>query len=426
MKSSNSAQNENLKTKAFLRENINRIDSWLDENKAYFNPFLISDKNTTFLYRKSYCEYALYLYVCENHSIPGGSHELKTQFFTHFNDPRFLELAKRNNDLFMAFGLPIAVANSLGRASKSHCNYFEQELQSQHCQSLELVPFRMMDYVFATQIYGCDKHIYPVNSLYRLSNYCRLPDPLFADESQTYALTHNIFYLTGMQARQDFLNVGLTFPDEAQQVLESLLLKYLSKQDLDVAIEVLVSLVLTGKCKRWHLDLLLQHVCQMMEQDRIIPGPVGRVGDDVRENHGEHFYSWAKNYHTMLVAAMSFRIIHDNLDDIQASPETSDLKLACLAGHMQRLVSDYNLPLLLTIIKSLENDVEKLTKMGLRPLLSSVIDFIDSQRRENGEVGYFHDEKNKAQSDSDNFEREILSAISKIEKNINWDAFKAA
>ena len=55
-----------LKIELFKKDieaKIKNIDIWLDENKEYFDLYRISDSETTFLHRKSFCEYSLYLVV---------------------------------------------------------------------------------------------------------------------------------------------------------------------------------------------------------------------------------------------------------------------------------------------------------------------------------------------------------------------------
>ena len=410
-----------LKIEIFKKDieaKIKNIDIWLDENKEYFDLYRISDNETTFLHRKSFCEYSLYLLVCNNHTIKSKSKIVEKQFFDQLKDEKFLQLAKANRELFLAFGLPIAVAKHLGVNNTEHENYFADELYSQHARSLELVPFRMMDYIFATQIHGDLAHIFPVKSLYAMSNFTRLPDPIHTDESQAYALTHNVFYLTGMRKCHDFLDVGLRFDHGIVNSLEALLIKYIAKQDLDVSLELLASLALTGHCKEWHMDLVFCEIAKVMQNDTIIPGPVGRMGDDVKQRHGEKFQTWAKNYHTMLVAAMCLRIIYDQLDDIFVSADPVDLKLIYSLGHSLRLADEYNLPLLLTVLKSLETDREAIEKVGLGHVIDNTVKFVNSQRNERGYIGYFHDEKLKNQSKC--FETSVHSTIKKIDDCIDW------
>ncbi|NMH66667.1 DUF6895 family protein [Shewanella salipaludis] len=405
----------------FINDRIKGIDLWLDNHKEFFNPYNISDKDTTFLYRKSFCEYSLYLYVCDKHGIKDKSHELKTQFLDHLNDDRFLQLAKRHRELFLAFGLPIAIAKHLYGVTPSLSEYFTKELNSQHSRSLELVPFRMMDYVFAAQIFGDIEHIFPVKKLSKMSNYYRLPDPILADESQAYALTHNIFYLTGMQRKADFLALNVDFDHGVNKVLEALLLKYIAKKDLDLSLELLASLALIGHCKKWHIELVFSAITQSMENDDVIPGPVGRIGDDVKELHGDKFHHWAKNYHTMLVAAMCLRIINDQLSDITADESIFDLGTLNSLGHMQRLAAEYNLPLLLALFNSIENEGEIINSMGLGHIVNNTKNFIDSQRREDNYLGYFHDEKGKHKENQHKFESSVLESIKKIDRCINWN-----
>jgi hypothetical protein len=411
--------------KKIIEDLIQNIDFWLDENKAFFNPFLISDKDTTFLYRKSYCEYSLYLHVCQNHSLKANSKLAEKQFFEILHSNKFISLAMRNKDLFMAFGLPIAVANNQNLANDKLQKYFETGLNSSHTRSLELVPFRMMDYLFAAQIYGTNEHVYPPQSLYRLSNYCRHPDPIHADESQTYALTHNVFYLTGMRAKHDFFGVGLDMDNGADKVIEALLLKYLSKQDLDVSIELLASLALLGKCKKWHLELVLADVLKVLEDGCIIPGPLGRMGDDVKTAHGERFFSWAKNYHTMLVAAMGFRIVYDQLEQIEQTQALEDFSIPKSLGHLQRLASEYNLPLLLTVLKSLECEHQSIKAIGLDHVVRNINKFVNEQRSHSGDLGYFHDEKLKFDGGEGRFSQTVINVISKIDKCVDWESLEA-
>jgi hypothetical protein len=408
------------KYKEFIGEKIKGIDLWLDEHKEFFNPYKLSDKDTTFLYRKSFCEYSLYLYVCNKHEIKDNSLELKEQFLSHLNNDDFMQLAKRHKDLFLAFGLPIAIAKDLYGIPSNLSDYFIKEINSKHSRSLELVPFRMMDYVFAAQIFSDIEHIYPVKKLCKLLNYYRLPDPILADESQAYALTHNVFYLTGMQKCHDFLGINTKFDHGVNKVLEAMLLKYIAKKDLDLSLELLASLALIGQCKQWHVELVFTAINQSIENN-VIPGPVGRIGDDVKELHGEKFHLWAKSYHTMLVAAMCLRIVNDQIEDICKDETPFDLGTLNSLGHIQRLAEEYNLPLLLLLMNSIENERDIIIEMNLEHVVHNAKLFIDSQRRKCGGLGYFHDEKEKCEKNKPEFETKILNSIHKIDQYINWD-----
>ncbi len=410
--------------KTDLLRKINKIDLWLDDNKEFFNPFIISDHETSVLHKKSFCEYSLYLYVCNQHSIKDNSLQVKEDFFTNLHNTKFLKQANRNTDLFMAFGLPVAVAQNLNKSTPELNQFFLESLNSSHSKSLELLPFRMMDYVFAAQIYKVDKHIYPVNALYKMSNYCRLPDPVLTDESQAYALTHNIFYLTGMTKQSDFFDVNLDFDQGVDKTLNALLLKYVAKQDLDLSLEILASLALTGHCKKWHLDLILDEIDKAIIDDTIIPGPTGRIGADVADKFGEKFYSWVQHYHTMIVAAMTLRILYDQLDDILQQDAVIDSSTLYSCGQALRLAEEYNLPILLALMSSIEKNLDDIKHAGLFHIIENIHSYIESQRRLNNELGFFLDEKNKAEAINPNFEQQILTAISSIDKQIDWQKFE--
>jgi len=416
-----SVQQNDYKTD--LLNKINKIDLWLDDNKEFFNPYIVSDHETSVLHKKSFCEYALYLYVCNQHSIKDNSLQVKQDFFNNLYNDKFLKQAERNTDLFMAFGLPIAVANNLNKSTTALNTFFMENLNSTHSKSMELLPFRMMDYVFAAQIYDVDEHIFPVETLYKMSNYCRLPDPVQTDESQAYALTHNIFYLTGLTKENDFLNVNLDFSHGVDKTLDALLLKYIAKKDLDISLELIASLALTGHCKKWHLDLLLQEIDKAMIDGTIIPGPVGRIGPDVADKFGDKFYVWVQHYHTMIVAAMTLRILYDQLDDIVQEDQKIDHSILYSCGQALRLTEEYNLPILLALMSSIEKNISAVKEADLFHIIESINNFLNTQRRADNQLGYFIDEKKSADATNPNFEQQILTAISTIDKQINWQSF---
>ncbi|NMH66668.1 DUF6895 family protein [Shewanella salipaludis] len=376
----------------YLGERISNINQWLDEHVECFTPTVADSPKAIDYRRKAFGEAGLYLYVADKYPAFSGPTLLQQHYWQVLSSPAYLELAHRNPATYGLYAFPVAVAKSLGRSNSKLDQYFESTYQSRHLRSIEMPPFRLLDNLFFARIYDLAKMPYAADDVMALTNIRRLPDLIMADETQAYALTHNIFYLTGMQQGQDFLGLNPEFDRSHLQALEGLFVRYMANNNLDLALELLMCLILTGLCKKWHLQYALELVEKNLLDGCIVPGPGTPDGFELLQESSQGFQTWVKHYHTMLVAGMAFRLAAAHLQDIWQEGSSLQHFAAYGCGQVLRLLHDYNLPLALTVLKTLEQHLPDIKELELEYLLELSIDFIEEQKQADGSIGFYYDE----------------------------------
>jgi len=410
----------------YLSTRICSIDSWLDAHTHYFNPLETDSKQALEFKRKAFGEAGLYIYQQQENKVGTGVKNLTEHFWNVLSTEDFMQLAKRNLNHFGLFTAPIAVAKSMGKSAEFHDEYFHQIYRSQYLSSIELPPFRLLDNLFFGKVFGLKEFPYSIEEVNKLLNIHRLPDLIHADETQAYALTHNIFYLTGMKKQNDFMEIGTQYNNSHLEALEGLFVRYMALNNLDLGLELLLCLVLTGQCKQWHLTYALKLVDKLLINNEIVPGPGEPKGFDLIEDKPEEFKTWVKHYHTMLVAGMTFKLAAQHLDDIWKEGEPLEEFAPYGCGQVLRLLSDYNLPLALTVLKTLELHTDSIKNMGLTHALDRSLKFINQQLQSDGSIGFYDEEysilKSNGQSEDDAY-KNIQQPIKTIYNKIEWSAF---
>lgn len=410
----------------YLSTLICSIDSWLDSHTHYFNPLETDSKQALEFKRKAFGEAGLYIYQQQENKIGSGIENLTEHFFNVLSSEEFMQLAQRNLNHFGLFTAPIAVAKSMGKSKQIHDEYFHQTYGSQYLSSIELPPFRLLDNLFFGKVFGLKEFPYPIDEVNQLLNIHRLPDLIHADETQAYALTHNIFYLTGMKKQNDFMELGIQYNTKHLEALEGLFLRYMALNNLDLGLELLLCLVLTGQCKQWHLTYALNLVDKLLIDNEIVPGPGEPKGFDLIKDKPEAFKNWVQHYHTMLVAGMTFKLAAQHLDDIWNTGEPLEEFAPFGCGQVLRLLSDYNLPLALTVLKTLEQHTHSIKSMGLTHTLDRALNFVNQQLQNDGSIGFYDEEYailHKNGLTEEEAHKKIQLPLQTIYNKIEWSAF---
>jgi hypothetical protein len=426
MNNTNFTSQDNVEN--YLNNRISNINIWLDEHKDCFIPTVADSPKAIDYRRKSFGEAGLYLYVADKYKAFSGPGALEKDYWKVLSSTAFLELAHRNPATYGLYAFPVAVAKSLGESNPALDSYFQQTYLSTHLRSIEAPPFRLLDNLFFARIFDLPQMPYSAKDVMELTNVNRLPDLIMADESQAYALTHNIFYLTGMLQGQDFLDLKPEFDQSHLMALEGLFVRYMANNNLDLALELLMCLVLTGLCKKWHLQYALALVDKNLIDDVIVPGPGTPAGFEQLQESSEKFKIWVNHYHTMLVAGMAFRMAASHLDEIwQTGPDLNHYA-AYGCGQILRLLHDYNLPLALTVFKTLEPHVADIHQLDLDYVLEHSIEYIEQQKQDDNSIGFYHDEYGALSAQGKTWQQAkdaIQLPLGHVYAQINWQQFES-
>lgn len=419
---------ESSTTLKYLEKRINKIDNWVDRNLSCFQPLVADCPKGTDYRRKAFGEAGLYIYVAAQYEAFGSPTALVESYWQTISCNDYLDLARRNLSTYGLYAFPVAVAKSLGKSTEKLDAYFEDTYLSTHLRSIELPPFRLMDNLFFAKMYGLSEMPYSVEEVNKLTNMNRLPDPIQCDEAQAYALTHNIFYLTGMKVNHDFLGLEPTYGHLQLQALEALFVRYMANNNLDLALELLMCLILTGLCKRWHLQYALDLVDKNLIDHTIVPGPGEPEGFEKLSETSDEFQTWVKHYHTMLVAGMTFRLAATHIDSIWARGPSLSYFAAYASGQLVRLLNDYNLPLALTVLKTLEEQIPDIRRLDIEYILTFSLRFIEQQCQADGKVGFYYDQYHALTTTGKTWEEAVDTIqvpLLNIHRQINWQQFDA-
>lgn len=331
-----------------LRFIINRVEAWIAERAALFDPYAWRNASERFLKRKAFNELCLYLHVVrrtEGH-LPTALGAIHNQALDRVNDARYAQLILREQKHFLLYATPTLYAKSAGCLSTTTEAAIRMAVSLGGVWAGERQPHRYLDlWHFCTQ-FGLDAGGLDPNDLIQLGCVRRNGSFLDADLSEAYALTHSLFYWYNFGILSDRQAKAPDLPDDLSARLAGFTLRFLSSENLDITLELILAGALHRQIPRVVIPPVLASVHGHLMEDGFIPCPPAQHTDGLPDD--AELLAWSASYHTMLVAGLTCRTLlrtWTSLEDrILAAPVVSvpDNELRKL-GEALQAAADYDL-----------------------------------------------------------------------------------
>jgi hypothetical protein len=296
-----------------------RALSWIKERKQLFNPLYHTNIRQIKMAIKASAELAM---VCalardNNHrSNPFGYRELML-FLWHevFQQEALQEYLLDNPNGLPTFGMYASFRRS-GFEDESYRSRLKWILSQGYMQAVEAPASAHMDFLYSLIVgdLSVDEAKMRLDEMYTRSLLAQHPPLLPLTKSDSYAITHTLFFLTdfGRRSLHRFSDQDAGYFGQA---LPRLLDFYVRRQNWDLSAELLIGMFVTDLCKLpayrngWHLLLSAQNVDGSftgpdLEEVRG-PEPATLVGTPSEEEAGWTLFS--ENYHTTLAVLMALQ-----------------------------------------------------------------------------------------------------------------------
>lgn len=304
-----------------------RALAWIDHHLEAFNP-LTSERDSsalTIYQTKALGELALLCMLSARHTR--GKPEPTIERFLRFihaiwQRPQFQEKIYRQPTYFYLYLMLYVVLRQSHFIDDSAQEMIQRAIDQGYVTAVETTPMRLLDRRHMLDA-GQFQHTLPsYEELYAQTLLAQASPPFYYTDTDAYAITHTLFYLTDFGKRSTPALSG-EHRSTVHWLIETLLGLYLYRKHWDLVGELLLDCY----CLHRYPDILVpiawEAVWRAQLPDGSIPGPrfsAPRL-EQMDDEQGKQ-YCFEQNYHTTLVHAItSFLIYHRLKDDAQHNQE---------------------------------------------------------------------------------------------------------
>jgi hypothetical protein len=281
--------------------------SWFSQNLEQFNPFKGGDEADDF-----FCKPLLELSLaCMLYIKRAGPHrdERIARFVSFIHDiwrrPDYGERLIRNQEMLLVYGMTWIALRRCGVTDTSGDDLVQRVLDQRYALSVEQLPFRTLDFCYMLECGGYRHDLPSYATIYRQTLLAKSPPVLYLTDTDAYAVTHVIFYLSGfgMRSLDDVLNGQM---QDVRWIVEALLAIYLRLRHWDLVAELLICC----ECLQWRPPLLYECAWRALtgaqRPEGVVPGPYfsEQKMRELEETERQGYYV-KQNYHTTIVSALA-------------------------------------------------------------------------------------------------------------------------
>lgn len=289
----------------------NRALNWLDQYRELFDPLAVeSDDPSEEIYlTKALGELGLLCMLYCRHAQ--GEVEPRIQRFLQliasvWQQPQYQERISRRPEFFQIYTMIYIVLQQCNVINEESKQFIQQVIDQKYVIAAETTPMRLLD---RRHMLDCGKFQHsmpPYEEIYRYTLLAQTPELVYFTDTDVYAVTHTLFYLTdfGRTSSPVLQGEHLT---RLQWIIEILLGLYLRHKNWDLVGELLLDCY----CLHWYpavvFDLAWETIGNNQLAEGAIPGPrysqeqQEKLEDDTARKH----YSFEENYHTTIVNAIT-------------------------------------------------------------------------------------------------------------------------
>ncbi|GLV59272.1 hypothetical protein KDH_60990 [Dictyobacter sp. S3.2.2.5] len=299
---------------------------WLDTHRDLFDPLTeASDNPSSEIYlTKALGELGLLCmlyYRCKEGDVDPRIQRFLQLIASVWEQPQYKERIVRRPDYFQIYTMIYIILQQCNVIAEDYKAMIQRVIDQGYVTATETTPMRLLD---RRHMLDCGRFQYSLPSyeeIYHQTLLAHNPELVYVTDTDVYAITHTLFYLTDFGRAPCAILQGKHLAT-VQWTIETLLGIYLRNQNWDLAGELLLDCY----CLHWYPDPLCQLALGAIRKHQLpegsIPGP--RYSQEQREKLDETdsiHYCFEENYHTTIVNALASFLIYQ---DLKAASDTDE------------------------------------------------------------------------------------------------------
>ncbi|GHO83150.1 DUF6895 family protein [Dictyobacter formicarum] len=291
---------------------------WLDEHRELFNPLTDkSDNPSADIYlTKALGELGLlcmlYYRSKEGDVEPRIQHFLQL-IFGVWQQPQYQERIIRRPEYFQIYTMIYIVLQQCNVITEDYKELIQLVIDQRYVTATETTPMRLLD---RRHMLDCGQFHHSLPSyeqLYHNTLLAQTPELAYLTDTDVYAVTHTLFYLTDFGRSSSPILQGDHLAT-IQWSIETLLGLYLRNKNWDLVGELLLDCY----CLHWYpgtvFDLAWETIRKHQLPDGSIPGPrYSQEQRDKLDSTASIHYCFEENYHTTIVNAITSFLTYQDL-----------------------------------------------------------------------------------------------------------------
>jgi hypothetical protein len=407
-------------------------NEFLDDNARFFDPLNWRGMQDRYWRRKAFDEAGIYLFQATDRGEDDCVPALQELLIKRVNDRRYTQLMMRSQNDFHLFVYPMLYADDVDSLNPEAATALDQIAERGTFWSGEKVPFRLLEFCLLSNIIGF-QHEFEEEDILEYSALSQQPDIIRSNYMDAYTLTHDVIFYSNNYSSDNLRQASY----DITNVLRGLILRYMAEENCDLTLELLYAGVLQRQISRQMARLVLSWALEKTREVGYVPGPdadamramvspklKGSQLDSEKatpwdfEYESEEERIWAKHYHTNVVAGLTARVLKRDWDELEPKAMTHSLEEKSFRQDVTRLGQ---------LLKSLaEYDLERgsrqMIELAGSPvkaefpfLFREAAAFLEDQRTQDGEFGYWADEEylyKKNGNSKESFQSELVKPVS--------------
>lgn len=291
---------------------------WIDQHRDLFNPLQHEEENNaSSLYQtKALGELGLLCLLYHRHAT--GSREPEVERFLRliydiWQHAEFQERIVRRPEYFQLHIMVYVVLQQCNMINNSYKEIIQQIIDQKYVTATETTAMRLLDRRHMLDCGQFDHSLPSYEELYKNTLLAKEPAIVYLTDTDVYAITHALFYLT------DFGRCVAPVLDgdhllAVRWIIETLLGLYLRRRHWDLVGELLLDCY----CLHWYPDIIFTLAWEILMEaqlaDGSIPGP--RFSEEhlsLLPDSQKMQYCFEQNYHTTIVNAITSFLIYQEL-----------------------------------------------------------------------------------------------------------------
>lgn len=286
----------------------NKAIDWIIENIDNFNPLVINSERN--FRAKAFLELAL-LISYKNEITKGNINSEYTRImdfiFRIGTDPAYYYMLARDHRSLLLYAFTFVALEKCKLNVESFRWVIQRTLESDYVINSERIPYRQLDLQHFLYLFRKRKQIKIFKSIAKHTLLFSNFNVLELNESDVYAITHSIFYLTnfGFDGNTLIKNKATIF-----YKLQILLDYYRLSDNADIVSELLICCTCIRGRSTKEVDAAWHYLSKKQVTDGSYVGPDNIVNNKAEDSSYNY---WKKSYHTTLVAVLAAFLERNNL-----------------------------------------------------------------------------------------------------------------
>ncbi len=288
-----------------------RAVAWLADRRDYLDPANGADSTALFA-RKAIVEVALLVGMrarLDPRPLGDDYSALLETIASIAGRWSYRDLVRRDRRALLLYAGTCAALRLCGREDADLRHGIEAAVRGRYATSFERVPYRHLDLVHTLELAGIDWPGPGLEAAMPLTLLAADPNALELSTSDTYAITHAIFYATDFGQRAIAVPTG-----QVVALLEECLVLALGASDADLVGELLMCLTCMRAAPSAVAQAARGWLQAWQEPDGRLEGPAGVIPQRLTDADPA-WGSWATAYHTTIVAALDDLLLRTTPSD---------------------------------------------------------------------------------------------------------------